>query len=268
MQSLTLTLIMGALIGQTSVDQSSALPTDPAQEVVVSENAAPQATETVYTTQVCAPAVHETIGSKIRVAASGACDYLRDSVGPMPQSAYGPGYGCYPGANNRYMHRYPAFHGYYNANPNNFRHLYEYPWNATPVQPSPMYTATVTDSQAIAAQASNDTIITPVERKYRKNLHQPNQTVLVPVSTQMIPSGAQGVPTPAAAPSQSPSQDPATLETLPSPQEIEVPVANPVTKNSAVKNWQDDSVVMPVRKTIKKAQPTPAKQANLDKMYK
>lgn len=266
MQSLTLTLVMGALISQTISDQALPMPNE-VQEPVVVETAAPQPTETVYATQVCAPATHETIGSKIRVAASGACDYLRDSVGPMPQSAYGPGYGCYPGANNRYMQRYPAFHGYYNANPNNFRHLYEYPWGATPVQPSPMYTSTNTNAQSIAAQASNDSIQTPVQRKYRYNMHQPVQTVVVSSSEMAMPTSAQGVPTPAAAQPQL-NQEPEELETLPAPQETEVPVVNPVTKNSVIRHWQDDTVTMPAKKVVKGQKADSEKQAKLDTMYK
>src|SRR5438045_3701073 len=32
-------------------------------------------------------------------------------LGPMPQSCYNPSFGCYP--STRFMHRYPAFSGYY-----------------------------------------------------------------------------------------------------------------------------------------------------------
>ena len=55
--------------------------------------------------------------------------FIIDSFGPMPQTAYDPNYGCYPG-NARTIHRYPAFHGYYYDRPYNYRHYTEYPWNA------------------------------------------------------------------------------------------------------------------------------------------
>ena len=59
-------------------------------------------------------------------------------LGPMPQTCYAPRFGCYPG-NNRHMHRYPAFHGYYYRQPYNYRHLFDYPWHATPHEPQPLY---------------------------------------------------------------------------------------------------------------------------------
>lgn len=59
-----------------------------------------------------------------------------DSFGPMPQTAYDPNYGCYPG-NARTIHRYPAFHGYYYDRPYNYRHYSEYPWNAEITEPRP-----------------------------------------------------------------------------------------------------------------------------------
>lgn len=54
--------------------------------------------------------------------------------GPMPQTCYAPRFGCYAG-NNRHMHRYPAFHGYYYREPYNYRHLFDYPWHAAPHEP-------------------------------------------------------------------------------------------------------------------------------------
>ncbi len=57
-----------------------------------------------------------------------------DVIGPMPQTCYNPHFGCYPGA-SRTMHRYPAFHGYYYRQPYNYRHLFDYPWHATPHEP-------------------------------------------------------------------------------------------------------------------------------------
>ncbi|MCI0359412.1 MAG: hypothetical protein L0211_13120 [Planctomycetaceae bacterium] len=52
------------------------------------------------------------------------CDWL----GPMPQSCYNPSFGCY--ASTRFMHRYPAFHGYYYRSAYNYRHYFDYPWHA------------------------------------------------------------------------------------------------------------------------------------------
>lgn len=60
------------------------------------------------------------------------CDWL----GPMPQTCYGPRYGCYPG-HNRYINRYPAFHGSYYRQPYNYQHWFEYPWHAAPHEPLP-----------------------------------------------------------------------------------------------------------------------------------
>ena len=65
---------------------------------------------------------------------AGSC--LCDWFGPMPQTCYGPRYGCYPG-NNRYINRYPAFHGYYYRQPYNYQHVFEYPWHAAPHEPLP-----------------------------------------------------------------------------------------------------------------------------------
>jgi hypothetical protein len=63
--------------------------------------------------------------------------------GPMPQTCYAPRFGCYAG-NNRHMHRYPAFHGYYHREPYNYRHLFEYPWHAAPHEPQDFFTHEVT----------------------------------------------------------------------------------------------------------------------------
>ncbi len=62
--------------------------------------------------------------------------FIADSFGPMPQTAYDPNFGCYPG-NARTINRYPAFHGYYYDTPANYRHYTEYPWNADLAEPRP-----------------------------------------------------------------------------------------------------------------------------------
>jgi len=57
--------------------------------------------------------------------------------GPMPQTCYGPRHGCWP-ANSRFMHRYPAFHGWFYRSPYHYRHSFDYPWHAKPHEPSPL----------------------------------------------------------------------------------------------------------------------------------
>ncbi len=65
--------------------------------------------------------------------------WLADWLGPMPQTCYDPHFGCYPG-NQRTIHRYPAFHGYYYRDPYNYRHVFEYPWHAAPHEPVGYFT--------------------------------------------------------------------------------------------------------------------------------
>jgi len=69
----------------------------------------------------------------------GVTSWCRDWCGPMPQTCYGPRYGCYAGS-SRTIHRYPAYHGYYYRKPYNYRHYYEYPWHATPHNPQAFFT--------------------------------------------------------------------------------------------------------------------------------
>ena len=69
----------------------------------------------------------------------GGTSWYRDWFGPMPQTCYGPRYGCYPGG-SRTINRYPAFHGYYYRKPYNYRHYYEYPWHAAPHNPQAFFT--------------------------------------------------------------------------------------------------------------------------------
>jgi len=76
-------------------------------------------------------------------------------AGPMPQTCYNPRHGCYPG-NNRFMHRYPAFHGYYYRNPYNYRALFDYPWHAELHEPTSMFSYNFEES-------SSGTTSTPTE---------------------------------------------------------------------------------------------------------
>jgi hypothetical protein len=68
-------------------------------------------------------------------------------AGPMPQTCYNPRHGCYPG-NNRFMHRYPAFHGYYYRNPYNYRTLFDYPWHAELHEPTSMFSYNFEESSS------------------------------------------------------------------------------------------------------------------------
>ncbi|MDO4628665.1 MAG: hypothetical protein Q4C70_05740 [Planctomycetia bacterium] len=78
--------------------------------------------------------------------------FIIDSFGPMPQTAYDPNFGCYPG-NQRTIHRYPAFHGNYYSSPSNYRHYAEYPWNADMAEPRPY------PNQAALRQVGSEVII-------------------------------------------------------------------------------------------------------------
>jgi hypothetical protein len=81
--------------------------------------------------------------------------------GLMPQSCYGPAYGCYPG-NDRRMHRYPAFHGNYYRNPYNYRNEFDYPWHAGLHEPTSLFSYNVTSettdrvNDSLPASRSND----------------------------------------------------------------------------------------------------------------
>jgi hypothetical protein len=58
-------------------------------------------------------------------------------LGNMPQSCYNPSFGCYP--STRYMHRYPAFAGYYYRKAYNYRTYFDYPWHAGLHEPTSMF---------------------------------------------------------------------------------------------------------------------------------
>lgn len=70
---------------------------------------------------------------------------LHVQFGPMPQSCYGPRYGCYP-ANQRYTHRHPAFHGWFYRKPNNYRNFFDYPWHAGSHEPTSFYSKDAQDA--------------------------------------------------------------------------------------------------------------------------
>ena len=66
--------------------------------------------------------------------------------GIMPQNCYSPRYGCYPG-NSRYMHRYPAFHGWHFRQPYNYRQVFDYPWHAALHEPTSLFAHGVEEQQ-------------------------------------------------------------------------------------------------------------------------
>jgi hypothetical protein len=70
------------------------------------------------------------------------CDWLD----PTPQSCYNPSYGCY--ASTRFMHRYPAFHGYYYREAYNYRHYFDYPWHAGLHEPTSHFSYNVPGAPA------------------------------------------------------------------------------------------------------------------------
>jgi len=69
-----------------------------------------------------------------------------DLLGPMPQSCYNPSFGCY--ASTRFMHRYPAFHGYYYRSAYNYRHYFDYPWHAGLHEPTSHFSYNVPGAPA------------------------------------------------------------------------------------------------------------------------
>lgn len=76
-----------------------------------------------------------------------------DCLGPMPQSCYNPSLGCY--ASSRFMHRYPAFHGYYYRSAYNYRHYFDYPWHAGLHEPTSHF------SYNVPGQAAAESVVPP-----------------------------------------------------------------------------------------------------------
>jgi len=72
----------------------------------------------------------------------------------MPQSCYNPSFGCYP--STRFMHRYPAFHGYYTREAYNYRHYFDYPWHAGLHEPTSMF------SYGVPGEAAAESVPVPV----------------------------------------------------------------------------------------------------------
>jgi hypothetical protein len=75
-------------------------------------------------------------------------------LGAMPQSCYNPSFGCY--ASTRFMHRYPAFHGYYYRGAYNYRHYSDYPWHAGLHEPTSHF------SYNVPGAAQGESIVPPM----------------------------------------------------------------------------------------------------------
>lgn len=128
--------------------------------------------------------------------------FVIDSFGPMPQTAYDPNYGCYPG-NARTIHRYPAFHGYYYDRPYNYRHYSEYPWNAEIAEPRP-YPDRV---KHVGSPVYMPSVVTPVE-----TVVDPSQMEAEPTPAPMPETSIQELPTLDSVPESSTQAIPTPLE--------------------------------------------------------
>lgn len=83
--------------------------------------------------------------------------YYQAWFGPMPQSCYGPRYGCY-GVNQRTVQRYPAFHGYYYRRPYNYRHLFDYKWHVAQHEPSSLFSYRTSHGDGAGEDVPNLTV--------------------------------------------------------------------------------------------------------------
>lgn len=130
---------------------------------------------------------------------------IRDQVfcGPMPQTCYAPRYGCYPG-NERHMHRYPAFHGYYYRRPYNYRHLFEYPWHAEMHEPTSLFAYNTEPGDDDALVSGVDGADLPLGAEAPDSApSDPAEAVPLPPPPDELDSSATGAPgTRAAAPRQ------------------------------------------------------------------
>ncbi len=97
--------------------------------------------------------------------------------GAMPQTCYNPRYGCY-GSNNRWMHRYPAFHGTYYRAPYNYRNVFDYPWHAGLHEPTSLFSYNVPEQQT---DQGVDSLPEPIELQPR------SQTVPDEPSDEFLP---------------------------------------------------------------------------------
>jgi len=129
MHAVFLTLLM-----VTGADQALAVPAEQPEPVVMDD--ACQECDDFY--------AGGRLGGRGGTGRSCLCDWF----GPMPQTCYGPRFGCYPGS-GRTIHRFPAFHGYYYRDPYNYRMVFDYPWHAAPHEPMGYFTY---EQQAVEQQ--------------------------------------------------------------------------------------------------------------------
>lgn len=73
----------------------------------------------------------------------------------MPQNGYSPRYGCYPG-NSRFIHRYPAFHGWMYRKPYNYRQPFDYPWHAGLHEPTSLFGYNVEEQEIREPREAGD----------------------------------------------------------------------------------------------------------------
>ncbi len=145
--------------------------------------------------------------------------FVVDSFGPMPQTAYDPNYGCYPG-NARTTHRYPAFHGYYYDRPYNYRHYSEYPWNAEITEPRP-YPERVNHMGSAVIMPS---AATPAAESIMGPVPTPAESIMGPATA---PAESIMSPAPTPAPEPVPSTN-----IVPVPIDEGVEITVPATQNS------------------------------------
>jgi len=145
--------------------------------------------------------------------------FVIDSFGPMPQTAYDPNYGCYPG-NARTIHRYPAFHGYYYDRPYNYRQYSEYPWNAEIVEPRPYPDR--------AKQYGSEVIM--------ESVTMPSASIMEPAPTPApeVAPVTKSVPTTKAIP---------TKKVLPTTQAIPAPVEENESKEAVPVTEKNDTIL-------------------------
>ncbi len=108
----------------------------------------------------------------------------------MPQSCYNPSFGCY--ASTRFMHRYPAFHGYYYRNAYNYRHYFDYPWHAGLHEPTSHFSYNVPGRAAGESVAPPTPVPMPEAARATPRTMVRSAQLIEPIS-----SATRDVPTPA-----------------------------------------------------------------------
>lgn len=111
---------------------------------------------------------------------------------PQPQTCYSPRYGCYPG-NQRHIHRYPAFHGYYYRRPYNYRNVFDYPWHAGLHEPTSLFSYNVEeqvldDHPLGASRRLPQAPVPPAEARHRSPRPTAQQASAYRTKTQPVPT--------------------------------------------------------------------------------